>query len=270
MSNTRLCQCGSGLPPKDCCATNYSDVSATNNHKQIAYVGEAGRQREEFCREYTVYKQTAIAAIASNLRQKAEDAGKTISCHQGCTDCCYVYVVASLQECEAIVFYLYQNTDVLEHFLDAFPYWRAGVEHIRDDFFAISNIQQKRMSHADTPKDNKVFENALKKYAKQHLPCPFLKDDTCNIYEVRPYACAGLVSTTPAEWCGTNHQNHNKIKLWKAEVNLDSDPPYFANPESLVTLTNMPALVFEILSYGWDFLRRVPGCEHLTDPPSTT
>lgn len=264
MQNNRLCTCGSGLTYGACCGAKVNDNDDHVNRSRLnAYSGDAGGHRAEFCRSYSFHKRSALAEIAAELNQEAQAAGKAISCHNGCAACCRVYVVASLQECEAIVYYLYQHPDALRHFLGAFPSWRAGVEKIHSTFFDISRLQQKKLSRTDTPEDNAEFEAALTKYAEQNLDCPFLKDEACLVYDVRPYACAGLASTTPAEWCAVNHPYHKSIKLMKLSVNLDSDPPYFANQASKVSLTNMPALVYEILYYGWDFLCRVPGCAHL-------
>ena len=33
------------------------------------------------------------------------------------------------------------------------------------------------------------------------MPCPFLEDDACSIYEQRPAACRELLVTSPAEQC---------------------------------------------------------------------
>jgi Fe-S-cluster containining protein len=33
------------------------------------------------------------------------------------------------------------------------------------------------------------------------MPCPFLEDEICAIYDERPAACRELLVTTPAEWC---------------------------------------------------------------------
>jgi len=36
-------------------------------------------------------------------------------------------------------------------------------------------------------------------------PCPFLDPDgACGIYQCRPFACRGMLSTRPAEWCGAD------------------------------------------------------------------
>ncbi|MCL2150412.1 MAG: YkgJ family cysteine cluster protein [Dehalococcoidia bacterium] len=265
MKDDRLCTCGSGLAYGACCGRVVKEDDPIRDIRLSAYAGEIGSRRAEFCRSYTFHKREALAEISARLSREAQAAGNTLSCHQGCASCCYVYVVASLQECEAIVYYLYQHPSVLQHFQGTFQTWRVGITKIQDTFADISRLQQKRLSRTDTSEDKQEFDKALITYTQQNLPCPFLKDGSCLIYEVRPYACAGLVSTTPADWCAAGHLHHHEIRLLKANTNLDGDPPYFANPTNPVSLASMPALVYEILYYGWDFLVRVPGCAHLND-----
>jgi hypothetical protein len=260
----RFCPCGSGLVYRVCCGKKEErEVEAVSRNRAAAYAGEAGRRREAFCRDYTGHKRAAIAETTAGLYQEVKASGKEISCAKGCPWCCYVYVVASLQECEAIVYYLYQHEAVLQHFLRAYKTWRAGIEKIRGTFFEISRLHQKRMSREDTPRDDDSFNSELVKYSTQGLSCPFLKEGACSIYEVRPFVCAGLVSTTCRDWCNPAHRSHQHIGLLKAEVTMDADMPYFANPQGKPALTNMPALVYEIIRYGWEFLYRVPGMECL-------
>ena len=38
-------------------------------------------------------------------------------------------------------------------------------------------------------------------YYAQSLPCPFLEDEICSIYEFRPAACRELLVTSPQELC---------------------------------------------------------------------
>ena len=269
MRDNKLCSCGSGRSYELCCGAMFAEEDHNIQASHLsAYASSIGRQREEYCLSYIKHKRNALAEITEGLSREALASGKTIYCHKGCNVCCHVYVVASLQECEAIVYYLYRHEDALRHFIDAFRSWRKRINTFRDAFFEVGRLQQKRLSSTDTAEDNDAFNAALLKYTRQSIPCPFLKDGACIVYEVRPYACVGLVSTTPPSWCASSHPSHKKIVLLKAEVKLDDDLPYFANPSSEVSLTNMPALVYEILCYGWEFLGRVPGCTHLlSDKP---
>jgi Fe-S-cluster containining protein len=260
----RLCLCGSGLSYGSCCGRVASELMERIDRVRLgAYAGSTGAQRRDFCISYITHKRLALDQLSGALQAKVSGGGNSITCCEGCTPCCHVYVVASLQECDAIAYHLYQHRDVLLHFLQNYKSWRSGIEQIKNTFFEISRLQQKRLSHQDTTRDNEDFDAALIEYAGCGLPCPFLKQGSCSIYEIRPFACAGLVSTTPREWCNRESHFHRDIKLVRAELVADNDMPYFADRGGRVSLTNMPALVNEILLNGWHFLSSVPGCEWL-------
>ena len=95
---------------------------------------------------------------------------------------------------------------------------------------------------------------------QQKIPCPFLVDKACSIYEVRPYVCAGVVATSPAEWCEPFHPNHEQVMLVKAEVNVGNDMPYFIKLKRIV-YSCMPVLVHAILQHGYGVLATMPGLE---------
>ena len=256
-----LCPCGSGLAFKTCCGADAGDVIGRS--RRAAYAGEVGRAREAFCRDYTARKQSAIAGICEGLKREAGSTGKLISCARGCTPCCRVYVVASLQECEAVVYYLYSHEEVLRRFLRAYAPWRRGIDSMRDTFFNISRLQQKRMSHRDSPEDDSAFNAELVKYSEHDLSCPFLFEGACSIYEVRPYVCASVVSVSPAEWCELKHPEHYEMSYIKTQLNLGKDMPYFVRPTSGLLFANMPQLVHDILSDGYGALSAIPGLEGL-------
>jgi Fe-S-cluster containining protein len=44
-------------------------------------------------------------------------------------------------------------------------------------------------------------------YYALRIPCPYLENETCSIYEARPAACRELLVTSPAELCQDLEQN---------------------------------------------------------------
>jgi len=44
-------------------------------------------------------------------------------------------------------------------------------------------------------------------YYTLRIPCPYLEDEMCSIYESRPSACRELLVTSPAELCQNFSQN---------------------------------------------------------------
>jgi Fe-S-cluster containining protein len=53
---------------------------------------------------------------------------------------------------------------------------------------------------SETPGDD-TLEPVNQAYYVLKLPCPFLEDDLCSIYDERPAACRELLVTSPAELC---------------------------------------------------------------------
>jgi Fe-S-cluster containining protein len=192
-------------------------------HRDLAYIGGVGRRRKQFCIDYITGKQQFMAGMVATLRERASAEGGAISCSAGCSACCYLYVIANLQECEAIVYYLYQHEEKLRHFVDSFSAWREKVDSVWDTFLDISRLQQKRMSGEATAADDQTFDTALVTYRALDTPCPFLADGVCSIYEVRPYVCAALVTTTPAEWCGSRHPERARARHLKASTRLEGE-----------------------------------------------
>ena len=99
----------------------------------MAYAGKLGKSRESFCQSYIKQKSKWIDAISQKLLKGIESEGKTTPCEQGCiySTCCNEYVEANLQECEAIVYYLYQNGNILEAFLKNYEIWRQKEKETR-------------------------------------------------------------------------------------------------------------------------------------------
>jgi Fe-S-cluster containining protein len=256
------CTCGSGKKYKKCCGAPSGGFcpkeDAVSNQRRIAYEGARGQQRENFVKRYTAYKKQRLAEIADAQRQAVQSQGKNISCGQGCSYCCHVYVSATLPECEAIVFYLYEHEDALQNFLNNYPEWQQAVRGIEWAYKEIGRICSRQLAKLDTASERAALTAVLNTYAAQNIPCPFLSKGSCGIYEVRPYVCAGLIATTPREWCRFDHPEQDRAELLKAEVFLDEDRPYLDNPLAKTLLSNLPALINALLCRGWEFLEKLP------------
>ena len=132
------CPCGSGTKYKHCCGSVadliHLDKALDSVHfnAQIAYLGSIGRQRRAFSIEYTEHKTKLIELISDAQTQMAQSHGKTVSCHRGCFYCCDEVFSISIQEGEAIVYYLYQHQDALDAFIQAFPRWLAQARKHED------------------------------------------------------------------------------------------------------------------------------------------
>ncbi|MDO8717068.1 MAG: SEC-C metal-binding domain-containing protein [Dehalococcoidales bacterium] len=260
------CPCDSGKKYKKCCGSmagqnRMPDYVAVN--RAVAYQGVIGRQREAFCIDYTAFKAAKMVEIESALQQEVASTGVKISCSRGCAHCCNQFVVASLQECECITYYLYQHDKVLDHFIHAFDDWRDRILKIERVFRKINDLGEKINLGQATDEDRRLFDEESRVYASQNNPCPFLVDGACSIYEVRPYICANYFSISPSEWCRPFHPSAREAIHMKIGLKLGNDMPYFVMPDGNRIVSSMPFLVYRILEGGYEELSSITGVEGL-------
>jgi hypothetical protein len=263
------CPCGSGKKYKKCCglseAVHKAPPSPLVLNRAVAYVGETGRKREAFCRSYTELKKTTLLAVAAKLHEESEAAGKPISCGRGCFHCCKMFVVASLQECEAIAYHLYHNEKAMQVFLRNFPRWNDRILKIQGTFASMNTLHAKMTAGQASEAEVAQFDLDCDAYAAADIPCPFLLEGACSIYEVRPYVCARIVSVTPADWCRSGHPRQKEAMHLKAQMQFENDMPYFELPGGECVYSSLPFLVWRILNEGYDALRSVPGMSTIKD-----
>ena len=250
------CPCGSGKKYKKCCGQNQQPDYFSIN-RAAAYNGLIGRQREAFCVDYTAFKAAKLAEIDQALKQEVASTGVNISCSRGCAHCCTQFVVASLQECECIIYYLYKHEKELGHFIRTFGDWRDNILKIESCFRKINDLGEKINLGQATEEDRRLFGEESRVYANQNNPCPFLIEGACSIYEVRPYVCANYFSVSPPEWCQPSHPSTRQAIHMKIGLQLGNDLPYFALPKGDRIISSMPFLVYRILEEGYAALSSV-------------
>jgi hypothetical protein len=262
------CPCGSGKKYKKCCGLTGTRDRMIPDHfhinRAVAYKGAIGSRREAFCKAYTVLKRARLQEMENKLKEMVS-AGETISCSRGCTHCCEQFVAASLQECECIVFYLYHHDEALEHFIQAFGVWRDRILRIEPTFRKINELGEKIVSGQAADEELKLLKEKGRVYDRQKNPCPFLINASCSIYEVRPYICAGHLSTSPQDWCEASHPDNPRARHITITVPLGNDMPYFVQPKSKHTFSPLPLLVYRILEEGYGALSSIKGLEPLKD-----
>ena len=128
--------------------------------------------------------------------QRAAGAGRTISCRIGCAACCRMLVPLSPPEAFA-----------LKDYVDSLPAERRHhiaqrmtetKKHLKEHGLLdqLSAVAEGTETHSDED-----FEPLNRAYYSRRMPCPFLEQEMCSIYEARPAACRELLVTSPAEWC---------------------------------------------------------------------
>jgi Fe-S-cluster containining protein len=124
--------------------------------------------------------------------------GKTITCRAGCGACCRQPVPVSEAEARALAAYVAnlpqeRRAAVVERF-------RAVLEKLAgagllDDLRRMQDLE-----------DSERKELGMA-YFKLGMPCPFLENEACSIYPIRPVRCREYLVTTPAEYCATPGQS---------------------------------------------------------------
>lgn len=147
---------------------------------------------------------TAIVPLLRRLGEQAQAlekqrvvaAGEKISCARGCAACCRMLVPVSPPEAFA-----------LRDLVAALP--EARRQTIQRALEATTGRleqagllpQLRQIAETDRPLADESLEPINRAYYSLKLPCPFLEQEACSIYEDRPSACRELLVTSPAEWC---------------------------------------------------------------------
>jgi Fe-S-cluster containining protein len=219
-------------------------------NREIAYKGHIGRLREEFCLNFIQKKHEFFKDLSVKQNEITSSKDEKITCGKGCCRCCQLFVGASIQDGEGIVYYLYQNEEKLDRFLQNYSIWREKVRESGDLF---RNQPLNNSQKTDNRYQNKNIGD-LAEYAKLGIPCPFLNDGACYIYEVRPFVCGGLIVTTPAEWCNPLHPEHDKKKTYKISNAALEDRTFYGEKLEKPVWAFMPIMVHNILAYGLEGL----------------
>ncbi len=210
--------------------------------------GSHGEWRKEFCRKYLAQlTKSREDAFDSLIKSLAED-GETISCRKGCTYCCYHYVTVSLAQGIVIVDYLYKRKDLLKQFLDHYERWQEQGKSIADD---IDGRRIQALS-SSLPIDLVIRDTRplSTRYFRANIPCPFLLDNQCSIYALRPPSCSGHHAISPPERCAPESKLQPDIRR-----SMPSDEDFIKIVQladsrlSLYELT-LPTMIYRLLTEG--------------------
>jgi Fe-S-cluster containining protein len=130
-------------------------------------------------------------ALVQLVSERQGELGHPVSCRAGCSACCRILVGASVWE-----------LDRLRRYVEEMP----APERVRARFdqtidaVAEAGLLDRLRSHPALSAEDAA--TLAEKYARLQLPCPFLEDDRCSVYEERPLACRELIVTSDPALCG--------------------------------------------------------------------
>lgn len=132
-------------------------------------------------------------AIIENAATDSDAAGKPVSCRAGCGACCRQLVPLSLFEAEA-----------LAEWLQTLPEIRRAALRER---FQQALAQLSKAGLLDRLLDAARLEDAGSRkqlgidYFHAGVACPFLEEESCSIYPLRPMICREYLVTSPPALC---------------------------------------------------------------------
>ena len=134
--------------------------------------------------------------------QEALAEGQTISCRIGCAACCRMLVPLSAPETFALREYIEQlPTDRQTLLLNRLSDTKDRLK--REGLWDRLND----VAEASRPLADEELDPINQSYYALRIPCPYLENEMCSIYESRPSACRELLVTSPAELCQDLVQN---------------------------------------------------------------
>jgi hypothetical protein len=211
-------------------------------------IGSYGSWRREFCRKYQELFIQARNNTYNSLVKTLSSKGKTISCRKACTYCCSHYVAAPLAHGLVIVDFLYRNKELLKKFIHNYKKWC----HKGYDISTINDHIRTQAFSSSMPINDiiEVTRPLSMRYLEMEIPCPFLVNDTCFIYPVRPFPCSGQYSVSPPDWCAP--ATDKKAEIYQLIPDDDDLMKMLklADPQLMLYEVTLPILIYKLLTEG--------------------
>lgn len=164
--------------------------------------------------------QRITDAVVSIATKQLEESGKTLSCRVRCGACCRELVPIAAME----AFHL---RDLIEEMPD------ARKASVRDRFAAATEKLEAAGLLEDVRRARELAIEDRQRlgddYRRLQIACPFLEEESCSIYQMRPLACREHLVTSPAENCAGPKDNIEgvslPVKVSAVVSSLGSEPP---------------------------------------------
>lgn len=211
-------------------------------------IGPYGVWRREFCRKYRELLVQARKRSYNSLINTLASKGEKITCQKGCTYCCFHYVAVPLAHGIVIVDYLYNRKELLKKFIRNYEKWC----HEGYDISNIIDYTRVQAFSSSMPIHDiiAVTRPLSTRYLEMEIPCPFLVNDACLIYDVRPFPCSGQHSVSPPDWCALATAEQAVIH----QIILDDEDLLkflqLAGPQLMIHEVTLPIMIYKLLTEG--------------------
>lgn len=170
------CPCGSGRRYKSCClardrAREDASAAAAAAHERI---------------------DRALRRLLPVVRES-----RRVACDDGCSACCSSYVRATPAEGLLVASHLLrpEQDAARTRFLERLPGWREGARELGPRIEAL--LEDGDRSDAAEA----AYMELSTEYLRRGNRCPFLTDDRCDIYPVRPSVCRSVYVVETGRYC---------------------------------------------------------------------
>lgn len=163
--------------------------------------------KKDFALEFTEWYRRVVNRATMIIDEWEKKSGISHTCHPECNSCCY----------HSVEIYNYEIFAIITH-LEI-----IGQKEILNSAIPIADFIEKRLIISSFNKDNCDEDDIIAykmEYRSLQIPCLFLKDRKCLIYQVRPTCCLTYYSYGPYEDCDQMHVmpkyciNHGSIEDW--------------------------------------------------------
>lgn len=211
-------------------------------------IGPYGAWRRDFCRNNREFLVQARNNIYRSLVDTLTSRGEKITCRKGCTYCCFHYVAVPLAHGIVIVDYLYNRKKLLKKFIHNYEKWKNVANDIPD---IIDYTRGQAFASSMPINDIVAVTRPLSmRYLAMDIPCPFLANDTCIIYDVRPLSCSGQYSVSPPDWCASaTAENAVIYQLVPQDEDL-MKMLQLAGPQLMTHEVTLPIMIYKLLTEG--------------------
>jgi Fe-S-cluster containining protein len=137
--------------------------------------------------------QSLEDSLIEGVSAQLAEAGKPVSCKVGCAHCCRQLVALNLFEAEALAAWIQTLPESRRQHL---------AERFHQTLLKISAAGLlERMVNEDWIVESNTAEKLALDYLYQRIDCPFLEDEQCSIYPMRPLLCREYMVTSAPEHC---------------------------------------------------------------------
>ncbi len=137
--------------------------------------------------------QALTSRVATGMAAEAEAAGHPVSCRAGCGACCRQLVPLSVFEAEALAGWIRALPEVQQQAMEG--RFRGALLALRD-----AGVLE-RLNPELWKEGSKEAKSVVVDYLRANIACPFLDEESCSIYPIRPLVCREYMVTSSPELC---------------------------------------------------------------------